>query len=145
MKLSTRGRYGVRLMVDLAVHESESPILLKDIAARQEISEKYLWQLISPLQKAGLIDSIRGARGGYKLAKSPKDITLKDVIVILEGSMCIVACVDNAEMCNRSGVCVTRDVWEEISKKVMGVLEAVSLLDMVKKYKTKNKTITYCI
>jgi Rrf2 family cysteine metabolism transcriptional repressor len=86
MKLSTRGRYGVRMMLELALHYGEGPILLKDIAERQGISEKYLWQLINPLKTTGLVNSLRGAHGGYVLAKAPEAISLKAILQILEGS-----------------------------------------------------------
>jgi Rrf2 family cysteine metabolism transcriptional repressor len=92
MKLSTRGRYGVRLMLELALHYGEGPILLKDIAGRQGISEKYLWQLINPLKTAGLVNSLRGARGGYMLGKAPDAVSLKAILLILEGSLCLVDC-----------------------------------------------------
>ena len=102
MKLSTRGRYGVRLMLDLALHYGEGPIFLKDIAERQGISEKYLWQLINPLKTTGLINSQRGAHGGYVLGKAPERISLKEILQILEGSLCLVDCVDNPSFCERS-------------------------------------------
>ena len=119
MKLSTRGRYGTRLMLDLATHFGEGPILLKDISARQKISEKYLWQLISPLKNAGLINSTRGANGGYELSRQPKTITLCDIMAVLEGPMYLVECVDNSKNCELSFDCVTRDIWKEISDKVL--------------------------
>jgi len=85
MKLSTKGRYGVRLMLDLAAHYGERPVLLKEISQREDISEKYLWHLITPLKSAGLIHATRGAHGGYELAKAPSEITVKDVFEVVEG------------------------------------------------------------
>ena len=145
MKLSTKGRYGVRLMVDLALRYGEGPILLKDIAERQEISEKYLWQLISPLKSAGLINSTRGAHGGYMLAKPPAQITLKEIVVTLEGPMCLVECVDNPSLCSRADTCVSRDIWHQVSEKILQTLESVTLEYMVEKQKRKSEAFTYVI
>ena len=145
MKLSTKGRYGARLMLDLALHYEEGLILLKDIAKRQEISEKYLWQLIPPLKNAGLINSTRGAHGGYMLAKPPAQITLKEIVVTLEGPMCLVECVDNPSVCSRADTCVSRDLWHEVSEKILQTLESVTLEYMVEKQKQKSEAFTYVI
>ncbi|MBU0468269.1 MAG: Rrf2 family transcriptional regulator [Candidatus Omnitrophica bacterium] len=145
MKLSTRGRYGTRLVLDLSIHYGRGPILLKDIAKRTEITEKYLWQLIAPLKNAGLINSTRGASGGYELAKNPKQISLKDVIYVLEGSMCLVDCVDNACCCSRSETCVSRDIWMDISEKITQTLESNNFADMVEKFKSKQNLQVYSI
>ena len=145
MKLSTRGRYGVRLVLDLALNYGNGPILLKDISSRTEISEKYLWQLISPLKTASLVNSTRGAKGGYELAKSPKQITLKDVVNVLEGSMSIVDCVENTKSCFRTDVCVSRDVWLEISNKINETLESINYENMVERYKSKESIPVYSI
>jgi Rrf2 family protein len=145
MKLSTKGRYGARLMLDLAVHYGEGPILLKDIAERQAISEKYLWQLIPPLKNAGLINSIRGAHGGYTLAKPPADITLKEIVTTLEGSMCLVECVDDPSVCSRASTCVSRDIWHEVSGKILQTLESVTLDYMIEEQKHKVEAFTYVI
>jgi len=131
MKLSTRGRYGVRLMLDLALHQGEGPVLLREIAKRQEISEKYLWQLINPLKAAGMINSQRGAHGGYVLAKKPAEINLQQILSVLEGSLCMVDCVENPAGCDRAPGCVTRDVWTEASKGILDTLEAMTLEKMV--------------
>ncbi|MBM3237603.1 Rrf2 family transcriptional regulator [Candidatus Poribacteria bacterium] len=135
MKLSTKGRYGVRLMIDLALHYGEGPILLKDIARRQEVSEKYLWNLTMPLKIAGLINSTRGPQGGYTLAKQPSEINLKEIVRVLEGPLCIVECVDNPSLCKRSQTCIARDVWSDISDKISQTLESITLQDMVEKKK----------
>ena len=134
MKLSTKGRYGVRLMIDLAIHYGEGTVL-KDIAERQEISEKYLWNLTVPLRIAGLINSTRGSRGGYTLAKHPSEITLKDVVHVLEGPLSIVECVDNPELCKRFQTCIARDVWSDVSDKISQTLESTTLQDMLEKKK----------
>jgi Rrf2 family protein len=137
MKLSTRGRYGVRLMLELALHYGEGPILLKDIAGRQGISEKYLWQLINPLKTAGLVNSLRGARGGYMLGKAPEAVSLKEILQILEGSLCLVDCVDNPALCERSPSCISREIWGEASKNMQQTLEDTTLAVMVEKQKEK--------
>ena len=142
MKLSTRGRYGVRLMLDLALHYGEGPILLKDIAERQGISEKYLWQLINPLKTTGLVNSHRGAHGGYVLGKAPEAISLKAILQILEGSLCLVDCVDNPALCERSLSCISRDIWGEASKNMQQTLEDTTLAAMVERQKEKLKNET---
>ena len=142
MKLSTRGRYGVRLMLDLALHYGEGPIFLKDIAERQGISGKYLWQLINPLKAMGLISSQRGAHGGYILGKAPESISVKEILQILEGSLCLVDCVDNPALCERSLSCISRDIWGEASKNMQQTLEDTTLAAMVERQKEKLKNET---
>jgi Rrf2 family protein len=142
MKLSTRGRYGVRLMLELALHYGEGPILLKDIAERQGISEKYLWQLINPLKTTGLVNSQRGAHGGYVLGKAPEAISLKTILQILEGTLCLVDCVDNPSLCERSLSCISRDIWGEASKNMQQTLEDTTLAAMVERQKEKLKNET---
>ena len=137
MKLSTRGRYGVRIMLELALHFGEGPVLLKDIAERQAISEKYLWQLINPLKSMGLIKSIRGARGGYVLARDPAEINLREILRILEGSLCLVDCVDDPAACDRSESCITREIWSETSKNISQSLESMTLGKMVERHKNR--------
>jgi Rrf2 family protein len=139
MKLSTRGRYGVRLMLDLALHYGDGPIFLKDIAGRQGISEKYLWQLITPLKTTGLINSQRGAHGGYCLGKTPESISLKEILQILEGSLCLVDCVDNPSLCERSSSCISRDIWGEASQGMQRTLEKTTLAEMVLRQKEKGR------
>jgi Rrf2 family protein len=137
MKLSTRGRYGVRLMLELALRYGEGPVLLKDIAERQGISEKYLWQLINPLKTTGLVNSLRGAHGGYVLGKPPEAISLKAILQILEGPLCLVDCVDNPSLCERSLSCISRDIWGEASKNMQQTLEDTTLAAMVERQKEK--------
>ena len=145
MKLSTRGRYGARLMVDLGLHYGNGNIYFKDIAARQEISEKYLWQLIPPLKNAGLVHSERGAKGGYTLAKPPSQITMKDIVTAVEGDICITECVDDPSICHRAGSCVTKDLWTDLKESILKALESYTLADMVEKQKAKTLTGTYAI
>lgn len=137
MKLSTRGRYGVRLMMDLAIHCGAGPVLLKDIAQRQGISEKYLWQLINPLKTAGLVNSLRGAHGGYVLGRTADDISLREILQVLEGPLCLVDCVDDPSVCERSPSCVSRDIWGEASKNLLQTLAQTTLAGMVTKEKRR--------
>jgi Rrf2 family protein len=118
-------------MLELALHYGKGPVFLKCIAEKQGISEKYLWQLLAPLKAAGLVNSLRGAHGGYILAKPPAQITLKEIVVTLEGSLLAVECVDVPESCSRIQSCVTRDVWKEVSEKVSHTLEAITLQHLV--------------
>jgi len=141
MKLSTKGRYGLRLMIELALHEENSLVTLREIAKHQEISVKYLWSLIAPLQRAGLVRAVRGARGGYSLAKPPSDITVRDIVVEVEGPLSIVDCVREPLACHREPLCVARDVWEELSKKIEKILDAITLSDIIKKYHQKESGI----
>jgi Rrf2 family protein len=131
MKISTRGRYGTRAMLDLANHFGQGPISLKDLASRQEISPKYLEQLLIPLRTAGIIKSIRGAKGGYVLARDPGLVCLDEIILILEGSMAPVECVDNPESCHRACLCVTHEVWCSIGERVTQMLHSITLRDLV--------------
>ena len=140
MKLSTKGRYATRAMLDLAINQGEGPVLLKDIAQRQQISLSYLEHLVTPLIAGGLIRSTRGARGGVSLARSPEEIKLSEVIQLLEGSLAPVECVNNPELCSRSELCVTRDVWSELKKAMNGVLESTTLQDLVERQKGKGRT-----
>lgn len=137
MKLSTRGRYGVRLMLELALHYGEGPILLKEIAERQGISEKYLWQLINPLKMTGLVISQRGTNGGYALGKAPEVITVHEILQILEGSLCLVDCVDNPSLCERAPSCITREIWGEASREMQRPLQKTTLAAMVERQKRR--------
>ncbi|MDY6967551.1 MAG: Rrf2 family transcriptional regulator [Spirochaetota bacterium] len=147
MKITTKGRYGTRLLLDLAVNFGGNPILLKDIAKRQDISEKYLGHLIPPLKLAGLINSSRGAHGGYMLAKAPNEITFSEIIKAVEGHTVVTECVSSPSVCNRSDLCVCRDVWTELSEKTMEILRSITLQDVVKKQieMQKSKPLMYYI
>lgn len=139
MKLSTRARYGTRALLDLALHADEQPILLRDIASRQDVSLHYLEHLIAPLVGAGILRSIRGARGGIQLARPPREIRLSEVIQLLEGTVSPVECIDNPKGCPRASVCATRDVWSEMKKAMYGVLEATTLQDLVDRQRSKEQ------
>ena len=140
MKLSTRGQYGTRALLDLALHHREKPVLLKDIAQRQQISLRYLEHLVTPLIAAGIVLSTRGPRGGVSLARTPIEIKLSEVIPLLEGSIAPVECVNNPALCTRSELCVTRDVWTELKEAISGVLESTTLQDLVERQKRKEQS-----
>jgi Rrf2 family protein len=118
-------------MLELALNFDQGNIFLKDIAKKEEISEKYLSQLVIPLKASGLISSSRGAHGGYRLAKPLSQITLKDIIQVLEGNLSLVECVKNPSVCSRVSKCVTRDIWEKLDETISGVLSSVTLEDLV--------------
>lgn len=134
MKLSTKGRYGVRAMFDLALHSGDKFIALKSIAEREQISEKYLEHLFASLKKGGLIISVRGAQGGYRLAMPPEKITLGDIIRVLEGPVAPTECVINgkqAEKCDRSSECVMRSIWTRIRDEINAILDGITLAEIV--------------
>jgi Rrf2 family transcriptional regulator, cysteine metabolism repressor len=137
MKLSTRTRYGVRALVDLAMNTSGNPVQLKEIATRQNISLSYLEHLIIPLISAGILKSMRGSKGGIKLAKPVESIKLKDILDVLEGPLAPVDCLKDETCCPRSGYCATRDVWDDLKKAMEKVLVSNTLLDLVNRQKTK--------
>jgi Rrf2 family cysteine metabolism transcriptional repressor len=137
MKLSTRGRYGLRALLDLALHQGEGLVPLKDIARRQEFSLPYLEHLIAPLIAAGLVKSTRGARGGVSLLKPPSEIKLSEVVQLLEGSIALVDCVNNPALCHRSNFCVTRDIWVEMKEAMSRVLDSTTLQDLVERQERK--------
>jgi Rrf2 family protein len=110
---------------------------LKDIAERQAVSAKYLWQLINPLKTTKLITSMRGAHGGYILGRAPENISLKEILDVLEGSLCMVDCVDTPSICKRAPSCVARDIWGEVSQGMRQTLENITLAEMVKRQKAK--------
>jgi Rrf2 family cysteine metabolism transcriptional repressor len=142
MKLSTRGRYGLRALLDLALHQGEGLVLLKDIARRQEVSLAYLEHLIAPLIAAGLVKSTRGARGGVLLLKAPSEVKLSEVVSLLEGSIALVDCVNDPQLCHRSSSCVTRDVWSEMKRVMNQVLDSTTLQDLVERQRQKGQTET---
>ncbi len=132
MKLSTRTRYGVRALLELAGSYGKGPLQIKVIAHRQDISVKYLEQLIAILKSAGLVKSIRGSKGGYVLAKTPNQIKLGDVFDCLEGLSAItVECVENENYCVRAADCVTRQVWTQLQETMENVLQSITLQDLI--------------
>lgn len=132
MKISTKGRYALRLMLDLALNDTGQTIRIKDIAARQEISEKYLEQIIAVLNKAGYVKSVRGPQGGYSLARKPKDYTVGMILRLTEGSLAPVACLDDdPNECNRQEDCVTIYIWEKLYEAINSVVDNYTLADIV--------------
>jgi Rrf2 family protein len=144
MKLSTRTRYGVRAILELAGGQGEGPTQIKTIAHRQDISVKYLEQLMAILKAAGLVRSVRGAKGGYILAKKANQIKLIDVFIALEGPITTVECVENENYCARVADCVARQLWAEVQKAIESILQSMTLQDLVDRTKDK-KTLSYQI
>jgi len=132
MKVSTRGRYGLRAMIDLAENEKAEAIPLREIAEREKISIQYLEQIFVTLRKAGLVKSIRGAHGGYKLNKNANDIYIGDIIRVLEGPIAPVDCLVEKE-CETKNKCVTREIWKEVKISIENVLDSMTLEDLKKK------------
>ncbi len=140
MKLSTKSRYGTRLMVDMAQHYNQGPIQLGDIAGRQGISVKYLEQIIIPLKKANFIETVRGPKGGHLLARPPEEINLAEIVALLEDSATLVECTEHAEICWRADTCPTRLIWKEASQAMFNTLKSITLADLVEKARaTANK------
>lgn len=138
MKISTKGRYALRLMLDLAVHDTGSAIPLKEIAARQDISVKYLEQIVTQLSRGGLVRSARGAVGGYFLARAPEDYTVGEILRQLEGSLAPVQCADSCNApCEKADQCVTIEVWQKIERAVSDVVDHITLADLVRRYHEK--------
>jgi Rrf2 family protein len=137
MKISTKIRYGTRAMLELACHYGEGPIELREIAKREDISLKYLEQVIVPLRTAGLVKSARGSKGGYSLAKHPSEIYLKDLVETLDGPLNLIECLKDPKACQKVPYCVTRDIWQEVSEAIDGVFHSVTLEDMVQRKKEK--------
>ena len=137
MRLSTRGRYGTRALLDITLNQGKAPVSLKDIARRQNISLQYLEHLITPLVKGGILKSLRGVGGGVALARSASEIKLDEVIELLEGTLSLTDCSRNPELCGRSAFCAARDVWTELNTAIDSVLESVTLHDLAERQKAK--------
>ena len=131
MKLSTRSRYGTRMMLDLAQHYDEGPVQIGNVSKRENISVKYLEQLIIPLKKANFIKSVRGPKGGHMLAKPPEAITVGEIVRVLEGGINLSSCIENPEVCDRTSDCLTRGLWEETTKAMYEKLNSATLSKMI--------------
>ena len=142
MKLSTRARYGTRALLDLALHADDSPVQLKDIASRQNISLNYLEHIIGPLVGSGIIKSTRGIGGGIRLTRQPDEVKLSEVIRLLEGDTAPVDCICTPECCNRSDLCVTRDVWNEMKQAIDEKLDSITLHDLVERQNSRRQSGT---
>ncbi|OQA79365.1 MAG: HTH-type transcriptional regulator CymR [Lentisphaerae bacterium ADurb.Bin242] len=148
MKISTKGRYGLRILLDLARHENGNPRLIRDIAESQQISEKYISRLIIDLRRAGMVRSIRGAKGGFRIAKSPRELTLLDIVEVMEGPLSIVDCVRAPERCPRNLHCVTREIWDNLNADIRESMRKVTLQDIIendRKQHIAEGILDYCI
>lgn len=139
MKLSTKARYGVRALLDLATQSNRDPVQIRKIAERQGISEKYLWHLLDYLRTAGLVRSVRGFGGGFVLAKDPSEIKLSEVFKVLEGPVSIVDCISGLQECDRARDCVTREIWSRVNEAVADVLDSITLADLVERHDAVQK------
>ena len=140
MKLSTKGRYGVKAMVELAINYGKDPISIKTIAEKQKISEYYLEQLFAPLRKANIITSNRGAQGGYILSRAPEEISVYDIIAVLEGPIEISQCLDEGVTCDNTDCCATRLLWSRLKKSIDDITKSTSLKDIVDDYNNMNRS-----
>lgn len=146
MKISTKGRYAVRVMLDLALHNTGECIKVKEIAGRQGISEKYLEQIIAVLNKAGYVKSVRGAQGGYRLAKEPGEYTVGMILRLTEGSMAPVSCLEEgADVCERCDTCETLQVWKDVYAAVNQVIDGVTLADLLERRQRRLENLDYSI
>lgn len=132
MKISSKGRYALRLMLDLAQHDTGVPVRIKEVSVRQDISDKYLEQIISILHKAGFVKSIRGPQGGYFLTKKPADYTVGMILRLTEGSLAPVTCLEQEENeCSRHENCVTLQVWRQLDEAIKDVVDRITLADLM--------------
>ena len=146
MKISTKGRYAVRVMLDLALNNTGECIKVKDIASRQGISEKYLEKIIAVLNRAGYVNSVRGAQGGYRIAKDPSEYTVGMILRLTEGSMAPVACLDEGTPeCDRCDTCETLEVWKDLYAAINNVIDNVTIADLVEKSRQRAENLDYSI
>ena len=140
MKISTKGRYALRLMIDVAEHSNGNYVSLKDIATRQELSTKYLEQIVGQLSKAGFLKSSRGAQGGYQLARSPEEYTVGDILRLTEGNLAPVTCLqDDENQCQRCEGCATLDFWTGLYRVINQYIDRFTLADLGKGERDKKK------
>jgi Rrf2 family protein len=137
MKISTRVRYGLRFMLELAAHYQKGPIFLKDIARVQDISEKYLSQIAIDLKQAHLIDGFRGVHGGYVLTKAPSKVSVYDIVAVFEGDLAMVECARDPSLCGKASHCIAHEVWHKLSMVMTETLEAMTLSDLLERQKEK--------
>ena len=148
MKISTKGRYGLRILLDLAIHQTEKPRLIRDIAKSQQISEKYISRLVIALRKAGMIRSVRGVNGGFHIAMKPEDITLLDVVEVMEGPLSIVDCVKAPKRCAMHENCAPREIWCKLNDEIRDLMRQTTLADILESYKKQSARegmVDYCI
>jgi len=137
MGFSTKGRYATMAMLDLALHYGEGPVLVKDIAARQGLSERYLEHLLLSLKVGGLVKSSRGTHGGFVLSRPPTELTVRDIIQVTEGSMAPADCVDEPDAYPRSGSCAIHELWTELKAAIDGVLQSTTLQDLLSRQRRR--------
>ena len=148
MKISTKGRYGLRIMLDLALNAGAKPRMIHQIADSQQISEKYISRLIIKLRKAGMVKSIRGAKGGYRIARYPKNLTLLEILEVMEGPVSIVNCVCHPKSCNVTEECAAREIWCNLNEEIRRSMAKITLQDIIEKYREKHEGseyFAYCI
>ena len=144
MKISTKGRYGLRILIDLATHDPAKPRLIRDIAQSQQISEKYISRLVIDLRRAKLIRSVRGVNGGFHLAKLPEEITLLEILEVMEGPISVVDCVRSPEKCRRQALCPARDIWMELNEGIRQLTKKITLDDILNAYRQHNVDLGIC-
>ncbi|MBQ9368576.1 MAG: Rrf2 family transcriptional regulator [Victivallales bacterium] len=148
MKISTKGRYGLRILIDLATHDTQKPRLVRDIAESQQISEKYISRLIIDLRRARLVRSVRGVKGGFFLARSPKEITLLDILETMEGTLSIVDCVMAPEKCTHNADCTARGIWQKLNDGIRELMRNITFEQILEEYRNgtaKDGVFDYCI
>jgi len=148
MKISTKGRYGLRILIDLAMHDPGKPRMLRDIAESQQISEKYISRLVIDLRRAKLVRSVRGVNGGFHLAKRPDEITLLEVLETMEGPLSVVECVRSPEKCKRENLCPARNIWTQLNDGIRELTRNITLDDILNAYRQHNADLgiaDYCI
>ena len=148
MKISTKGRYGLRILIDLAMHDPGRPRMLRDIAESQQISENYISRLVIDLRRAKLVRSVRGVNGGFHLAKRPDEITLLEVLETMEGPLSVVECVRSPEKCKRQTLCPARNIWTQLNEGIRELTRNITLDDILNAYRQHNADLgiaDYCI
>ncbi len=137
MKLSTRSRYGVRLLFALALNYKNGNMLLKEISKKQDISEKYLSNIIVLLRRANLVNSERGAHGGYTIAKKPSNITIKEIVDVLEGRPYLIECIENNKVCKKKELCPSQELWKNLDNEISKFLQSITLQNLVDNFNKK--------
>lgn len=145
MKVSTKGRYALRVMLDLAEHNNGDLVKLKDIANRQDLSEKYLEQIIAILNRAGFLMAVRGSQGGYKLTEAPKNITVGMILRLTEGSLAPVSCVEGDPSCEKTDSCITIYVWKKLADAINDVVDNITLQDLLDRQSEQREILNFSI
>ena len=145
MKISTKGRYGLRILADIALHQNGAPRLIREIAESQGLSQKYVGRIIIGLRRGGLLKSMRGAHGGYRLARRASEINLLEVFEATEGKVCIIGCAACPKKCARSATCAARPVWELLNENIKNTLAGITLEEVIKKAPASGGAYDYCI